>query len=299
MAGTTMKTVEISKMLKARANLSPSQTDEMGPPSCDVVYAMFLEPSPEPDPRWTTAECVIDKAVRLFQPTPALAHCELLVPPIPLDEGMRTQFGTYFGRQSGWQTDKADNTAYYLIDCANRWRAVPVFGANAASLIRRECDAELGVPYSLARYVSATPPFRYFANWLPDQRRSPAHCATLTARVLKNALSDSAPARASAWYGPTTLFHELSGTATWRGERMGASSYTGMPVETATAVEQLLRGVMSPETVSEVGDVKCLEAVRALTMRAVSALTSGDDVAQQLTQKQLATALLRWTILRE
>lgn len=272
----------------------------MGPPTCDVVFALFLEPRPEPDPRWTTAEYAIDAAVRLFQPSPALAHCELLVPPVPFDEGLRTQFATYFGRQSGWQTDKSDGFDYYLVQNANRWRAVPIFSMNAAANVRSECDMELGVHYSLAKYLSATPPFRYFAGILSDKRRTPAHCATLTARVLKNALvADASPTRPSAWYGPTTLYHELCGTANWRGARMGASDYTGMPAETASHVEQLLRGVMSSETIYEVGDEGCMEAVRALTMRVCNTLGQGDSMSQRLTQQQLATALLRWVILRD
>ena len=79
---------------------------------------------------------------------------------------------------------------------------------------------------------------------------------------------------------------------------MGASAYTGMPSETANHVEQLLRGVMSPETVNEVGDLGCMEAVRALTMRVCNTLGHGDPMSQRLTQQQLATALLRWVILR-
>jgi len=272
----------------------------MGPPTCDVVYVLFLEPRPEPDARWTTAEYVIDQAVRLFQPSPALAHCELIMPPIPSDEGMRTQFATYFGRRSAWQTDKEDGFNFYLVENANRWRAVPIFSVNAAANVRSECDMELGVEYSLARYLSATPPLRYLAKWVPDQRRSPGHCATLTARVLKNSLrsTDAAPMHPSAWYGPTTLYHEVCATANWRGARMGAATYTGMPAETANHVEQLLRGVMSPETVNEVGDVGCMEAVRGLTMRVCNTLGQGDPMSQRLTQQQLATALLRWVILR-
>ena len=271
------------------------------PPTCDVVYALFLEPTDKPDPRWSNLEYCIDKAVRLFQPSPAMTHCELLIPPIPSDEGLRTQFATYFGRTSAWQTDKADGYNFYLVDNANRWRAVPVFSANAASKVRDECDRVLGVDYSLGRYLTATPPLRYFAGFVPDDRRSAGHCATLTARVLKNAFtgSESCPLRPSAWYGPSTLFQELSATAQWRGERMGACDYQGMSMQAAASVEKLLRGVMTPDTVSEVGDALCMEAVRALTMRACTALSQSDETAQRITQQQLATALLRWVILRE
>ena len=80
---------------------------------------------------------------------------------------------------------------------------------------------------------------------------------------------------------------------------MGACDYQGMSMQAAASVEKLLRGVMTPDTVSEVGDALCMEAVRALTMRACTALSQSDETAQRITQQQLATALLRWVILRE
>ena len=141
---------------------------DVGPATCDVVYALFLEPAGEADPRLSTIECVIDKAVRNFQPSPAMAHCELLIPPIPVDEGLRTQFATYFGRKSAWQTDKIDGYRYYLVDNAGRWRAVPIFQQNAGALLRNEADMELGVDYSLGRYLSAVPPGRWLANLVSD-----------------------------------------------------------------------------------------------------------------------------------
>jgi hypothetical protein len=290
------RATEIHSLLRAHAETEVEP--DVGPPTCDVAYALFLEPTADPDPRWSTLECAIDKAVRFFQPTPALAHVELLIPPIPSDEGLRTNFSTYIGRQSAWQTDKMDGYNYYLVENASRWRAVPIFQANAGAMIRNEADMELGVPYSLARYLSAVPPGRWLSGFVADKRRSPAHCATLTARVLKNSQVYK-PVHASAWYGPSTLYRELSHVATWKAERMGAESWEGMPLTTAHHVESLLRGVMTAETVNQVGDAGCLKAVRALTMKACSALAKSDAVAQRISQQQLATALLRWVILRD
>ena len=290
------RATEIHNLLKSHAGSDAES--EAGPATCDVAYALFLEPTAEPDPRWSTIECAIDQAVRFFQPTPALAHVELLVPPVPADEGLRTNFATYFGRQSAWQTDKMDGYNYYLVENASRWRAVPIFQANAGAMLRNEADTELGVPYSLARYLTAVPPGRWLSGLVADKRRSPAHCATLTARVLKNSQVYK-PAHASAYYGPSTLYHELSHVATWKAERMGAENWEGMRLATARHVESLLRGVMTPDTVNEVGDAGCLRAVRALTMKACNALVKSDDVARRITQQQLATALLRWVILRD
>lgn len=293
-----MKAVQIENFLRTRANDPPLQ--DMGRPdaSCDVVFALFLEPAAVPDPRLSTFERVIDTAIRTCQPAPALQHCELLVPAMPVDEGLRTQFATYIGRTSGWQTDKADSESYYLAENAGRWRAVPVFHNDAARMLREECDSELGVGYSLFRYATAVPPFRWLSRLVADSRRSPAHCATLAARVLGNS-SVYKPVHPSAWYGPTTLFHELQLQASRHGSRIGAAEWAGMDGDTAASVEQLVRGIMAPETINEIGDVKCFTAVQALTMRACNALLKGDAASQRMTQQQLATALLRWTILRD
>lgn len=293
-----MKAVQIQDFLRTRGVGSPLEDANQQGPSCDVVFALFLEPSATQSGNLTTFERVIDTAVRTCQPSPALLHCELLVPPVPSDEGLRTQFATYIGRVSGWQTDKQDSSNYYLAENAGRWRAVPVFQSEATRKLRNECDAELGVHYSLLRYATAVPPLRWLSSFVADSRRSPAHCATLAARVLRNS-EVYKPVHASAYYGPTTLFHELQHQASWQGDRIGAGDWTGMDGATAEAVEQLVRGVMSPETVQSIGDAKCLKAVEALTMRTCNALLKGDSASQRTTQQQLASALLRWTILRD
>ncbi len=294
---------EIASLLKTNGDLSTGSdlVDETGLPiSCDVAYAIFLEPRQEADPRWSTTEHCINTAVRIFQESPALAHCELLIPPIPSEEGDRTQFATYQGKTSGWQTDRADGYHFYLVENGNRWRAVPIFASNAAARIRNEADTEIGVTYSLLRYLTSVKFGRWFSGWLSDARRTPGHCATLSARVLKNALQGSYSMKKNpAWYAPTTLYAELCEQAEFHGRCVGATDYAGMSEETASATEQLLRGPMTTETVNSIGDQACMETARSLTMRACNALIGGDDTSIRLTQQQLATALLRWVLLRE
>lgn len=293
-----MKAVEIQTLLKNRGAEAPLEESSSRGPQCDVVYALFLEPRAERDPRLSSFEKLIDTAVRTCQPSPTLMHCELLVPPVPAEEGLRTQFATYIGRQSAWQTDKMDALSYYLHENAGRWRAVPIFSENAACRIREECDSEIGVQYSLLRYVTAVPPMRWLSKLVGDKRRSPAHCATLSSRVLRNS-EVYVPRHPSAWYGPVTLFHELQHQAAWQSERIGAATWEGVDAETSSAMESLTRGVMEPATVHDLGDPKCLKAVQALTMKACNALLKGDAAAQRTTQQQLASALLRWSILRD
>ena len=72
--------------------------------SCDVSYVIFLEPRDGADPNWSTVEWLADEAIRRFSPAPALAHCELVLPPIPDSDGGRVHFATYMGRGgAGWQ----------------------------------------------------------------------------------------------------------------------------------------------------------------------------------------------------
>ena len=63
-------------------------------------------------------------------------------------------------------------------------------------------------------------------------------------------------------------------------------------------LEHLLRAPETAETVAALGDAACAASVRALTLRVCSELQGGDAVSNALAQRQLATALLRWTILR-
>ena len=273
-----------------------SSTD--GECECDVVYALFLEPKERREGRFSSWESALETAIEMLQPSPALLHCELLIPPIPRDEGHRTSFATYVGRKSGWQTDKLDGCGYYLIENIGRWRAVPVFKNKAAIRLRSECDNELGVDYSMSKYITALAPFRWTSALLSDDRRSPAHCATLTARVLRNSAVHTL-AKPSASYGPSTLYQELVAAATSKASSVGAARWEGVPSGVEENLEQLLRGVMSQETVANVGDEGCNQVVHALTMRACNALLEGDASMERLSQQQLATALLRWTVLRE
>tara|TARA_B100000575_G_scaffold56054_1_gene42132 strand:+ start:4005 stop:4943 length:939 start_codon:yes stop_codon:yes gene_type:complete len=275
----------------------PVERHETGA-TCDVAYLMFLEPSVDPDPNMGPLDACINTAIRVFQPNPIIAHCELLIPPVPEHEGLRSQFATYIGRTSGWQSDKSEGLQYYLITNLGRWRAVPIFSKDIAAKLRYECDQEIGVPYSISRYITSARPMRFFASLLPDRRRSPAHCATLAARVLRKAVPGSLK-RCSAWYAPSTLFLEASEHTKGVAKQMGATATQMLPQHTVAAIDRLLRGQMTRDNVVDLGDDACLDATRSLTLRVCADLINGDLAAQRISQKQLASALLKWTLLRE
>lgn len=287
-----MRSCDISTFLRAHAT-----REEAGEPEQDVVYMLFAEPL-DYDARWSTGERCINAVVSMFQPSPPLAHCELLVPPGVGADAMRTQFATYLGRESSWQLDRVDGYSFYLQDYANKWRALPVFAPRAASRIRAEAELQEGVPYSLLRYVTATRGFRWLGRLVSNARRAPAQCAGLSARVLQYALQSQAPCpRPASSYGPTTLFYDVRRVAEVQGDALGAESVV-FADDVAESVNVLLHQPMTAETVQELGDERCLHAVKALTMRVCASLSAGDEAAARVTQKQLATALLRWVLLR-
>lgn len=265
----------IKKILEAQR--SQLHNDRSG----DVVFVMFLEPH-EPPPG-DSAPGFFDRAVsfvvRNMQPKPVMAHVELVVPPKP-DTKDPFNFATYIGCRSGWQTDAQNNESYYLAETAGKWRAVPVFFHNGAKLVRDVCDQSCGVEYSLARYLTAAWGVRKMSGIVADSLRSPAHCATLTARVLKRAFGSQFLEHPSAYYGPASLYSELAGGM----QELGR-------VDCSKSAEQTWR-VLLHGPASEVAAMSHDEtttAIRALTMAVLRERNAAS-------QRRLATALLRWSV---
>ena len=270
--------------------------------SCDVSYVLFLEPREEPDPAWTAIEWIADAVIKRFSPPPTLSHCELIAPPIPSSNGGRVHFATYLGRGGAdWQNqnNKEEGISFYLIENGSRWRALPVFGPNAAEQVREAAQANLHSPYSIGMYLTSARGIRSFARFLGDEPKHMGHCATITARVLKEANLAVGLDHHSAWYCPSSLYSELSKSV---GQALSAAEKTSMgsvtPEECERTIDTLLRAPMSYATVREIGDSACIDAVRALTMRVCSAGASADATTSRIAQKQLASALLRWVLLR-
>jgi|TARA_B110000858_G_scaffold135168_1_gene153745 hypothetical protein len=283
-----LASVDLKRLSKAK------EGQQLEDGSGDVVFAIFLEPRDRPpgsEPP-TFFDKLVTFAVTNLQPSPVMTHVELVVPCV-VGADQPVNFATYIGSKSGWQRDSTNNERYYLVNNANCWRAVPVFGTNVARLCREVCDDSIGVHYSLVRYATASWAFRGLSSLVPDKRHSPAHCATLTARILRSVVGTSLLRHSSAWYGPASLYAELCSAL---GTRKIAPGTTLLSAEQAEVVDVLLRH--SDDEVKQLGDARCLEAIRALTLKTASAEAFGDSAMKCLTQKQLATALLRWSVLR-
>lgn len=296
---------EITALLRAKVSQGDEELDGSAAlkTSCDVSYAIFLEPRDDADPNWSTMEWLADEAIRRFSPSPTLAHCELITPPIPNSAGGRVHFATYMGRGGAdWQNmrSKDDGISFYLIDNGSRWRALPIFGPNAAQAVREAAQTNIHAPYSVGMYVTSAKPMRTFANLWSDEPGHMGHCATIAARVLKQAGMGAGLHHCSAWYSPSSLYNDLSasvGSQLADNERQTLSSVT--PAKCAATIDTLLHAPMSYATVRDLGDTACIDAVRALTLKVCATAEQGDQVAARIAQKQLGTALLRWVLLRE
>lgn len=201
-----------------------------------------------------------------------------------------------------WQNmrGKEDGISFYLIENGSRWRALPVFGPNAAQAVREAAQNNLHSPYSIGMYLTSARPLRTFSSVWGDQPGHMGHCATITSRVLKQAGIGSGLRHCSAWYSPSSLYNDLQssvGAPLADDERQALASVT--PTTCAQTIDTLLHAPMSYATVRELGDNACIDAVRALTLKVCATAEAGDPVASRIAQKQLGTALLRWVLLRE
>jgi hypothetical protein len=264
-----------------------------------AVYLLALEGSSTPDPAWGLAETALDAVVQLFQPSPAISHVELFIPKNNSFED--SNFATYIGCQAGWGKSFGGQRNFYLGRNASLWRAVPIAARDASDRVRTEACGHEGTPYSLARYAMAVPPFRAFSGMLPNGVGAPAHCATLSARILQRALQERAPAHASGWYGPSTLFLEMESKANTDNTRqflensITSTSSDCSPYEETQALHTLLGG--SDQDVAALTDAQATRAVSLLTERALQ--PGLDATGRRIVQRQLATALLRNSIVRK
>ena len=184
----------------------------------NTLFAIFREVQPaeerydDPSVDSSMLGRAVDFIVANFQPSPVMAHVELVVPPPPHDKAAPMNFATYIGEHSRWECASDPNRAYYLFTKQN-WRAVPVYGRRSAALGRAVCNRACDVPYSLTRYLTAAPGLRHATSWLMptswQQLRSPAQCATLVSRVILRTVGTGALRWCEAAYGPATLYAEL------------------------------------------------------------------------------------------
>ena len=176
----------------------------------------------------TFAEAFVDHTVQFGQPYPAITHCEIWVGERAAEPSDDNHFSTYLGAREGatWTSGLADSRRFYgcgsplTEDITRRqarssWSAIPIFAVSGAEKMRRECNRNHGAPYPPAfllwQYPMSTWPLRAFSGLVDDRINAPAHCAALSARILRMALPKTYTIdHPSHWYGPSSLYLELT-----------------------------------------------------------------------------------------
>ena len=265
-------------------------------PLDDVCFLIFLEPT-EDDPSWGTAEKALNWLVTHAQPSPSLTHVEIVCPPQETPSSPRVHFATYCGQSSGWEYSFGDSYSFYLGSNASHWRAIPIAADRAAERIRNGADAFSESPYSIGSYIFSAPPGRFFSWLVPSSSKAPSHCASLAARVLSRILPEVSISHAPAFYGPSTLFSELTKP------RRAQATCSKLGDETVLSLveseelnknqEVLLFG--DNTSVGSLSHTECVGVVKRLAIKAAHTTAYGDSVAARIVQKQLAKALLRWS----
>lgn len=280
---------------------APISTHDMSGESYEWVYSLFKEAT-TPKPGVQFWERSIDVAINRAQPCPTMSHVELFVPPKREDHDVH--FATYIGKRAGWGS-RFDETYDYYLDPSNNgptWRAVPVMARGAVSRVRNECekhiDTPYGSPYMLFNYPFSCPPFRSLAWVLEDKALCNAHCATLTTRCLRRAIPELNIPHSSAWYGPSTLFLELTKKermVSYRDHLSNTHSRTSFEKDEKSGLRSTTLLLGSDQDVCEMTPTECKDGIDLLCRRCVVASADGDSTMERLLQKNLARALLRYS----
>ena len=264
----------------------------------DISYVIGLEGSDIPNKNFNFWQKLLDDVVQALQPAPSMTHVELCFPP---DAGRDMNFATYLGTSANFGNSMGGKRNFYLGENAPNWRAIPIVSSNASQRMRKECENHVGTPYSIAKYFMALPPFRAFSNMMRDAAQTPAHCAILTARCVRNGLKDVKLEHPSHWYGPSTLCLELDSERNRQlfRTRLADSDARVRAITDDGEDETYATHIFIHGTDAEINNLSesaCSLAIHRLTTRS---LKQGiDEVAKRIAQKQLATALLRYSIVR-
>ena len=282
--------------------ISADEVDGPLPPM--VVLMVMKADATSKDATW--GEALIDRGVQFGQPYPAATHVELWVGDQPRDKPEDNHYSTYLGAADGalWTSGMTDSQKFY----ANRaWSAVPIFSANAEQRVRAECNLHCGTPYPTAAFLWQYPwsiwPLRAFSGFVDDRISAPAHCAALSARILRTALPEIALPQPSHWYGPSSLYLELSSP-----DRMERALARERPVVRSQAEEEHDEERVEALTLhsdDEVAAMSAMDARQAVRALAVQVLRAGsrprgqnsepNQDAFREAQEKLARGLTRYT----
>ena len=254
----------------------------------------------------TFTEALVDYTVQFGQPYPAVTHVELWIGDRPTETSEDNHFSTYLGAKKGalWTSGLTDSKKFYS---SAAWSAIPIFATDVERRMRSECNLHCGTPYppaaTLWQYPMSIWPLRGFSGFLDDRINAPAHCAALSARILRSALPEIALLQPSHWYGPSSLYLELSTP-----ERMERALAAQRPVVRSQAEEEeddRLADTLTLHSDDEVIEMSVSDARQALHALSIRVLAAGSlqesDQGQQdqdkfrAAQERFARGLTRYT----
>ena len=252
----------------------------------------------------TFTEALVDYTVQFGQPYPAVTHVELWIGDRPTETGEDNHFSTYLGAKKGalWTSGLTDSKKFYS---SAAWSAIPIFAADAERRMRSECNLHCGTPYppaaTLWQYPMSIWPLRGLSGFLDDRINAPAHCAALSARILRSALPEIALLQPSHWYGPSSLYLELSTP-----ERMERALAAQRPVVRSQAEEEeddRLADILTLHSDYEVVEMRTSDARQALHALSIKVLDAGtrqgdheqDQDKFRAAQERFARGLTRYT----
>ncbi len=273
-------------------------------PYHDCVALMVMKAdATSKDATW--GETLVDTTVQFGQPYPAVTHVELWIGDRPAESGEDNHFSTYLGAKKGalWTSGLTDSKKFYS---SAAWSAIPIFAADAERRTRSECNLHCGTPYPPAamlwQYPMSIWPLRGFSGFMDDRINAPAHCAALSARILRSALPEIALPQPSHWYGPSSLYLELS-----MPERMERALAAQRPVVRSQAEEEeddLLADILTLHSDDEVIEMRASDARQALHALSIKVLDAGtrqeggreqDQDKFRAAQERFARGLTRYT----
>jgi hypothetical protein len=256
----------------------------------------------------TFTEAIVDRTVQLAQPLPAVTHVELWMGDQPNEKLEDNHFSTYLGAKRGalWTSGLTDSKKFYS---SAAWSAVPIYAVDVERRVRAECNLHCGTPYppaaTLWQYPWSIWPLRAFSGFLDDGINAPAHCAALSARILRNAIPEVQLPQPSHWYGPSSLYLELS-----KPERMERALALQRPVvrsQVEDERDETLADILTLHSDDEVVDMSAADARQAIQALSVQVLRTGsrrgrggtdvdvDQDAFRTAQERLARAVTRYT----
>jgi hypothetical protein len=283
---------------------APSPVPHAAPYHECVALMVMKADATSKDATWS--EAIVDYTVQFGQPYPAVTHVELWIGDRPTEPAEDNHFSTYLGAKRGalWTSGLTDSKKFYS---STAWSAIPIFASDVERRMRSECNLHCGTPYPPAallwQYPMSVWPLRAFSGFLNDRINSPAHCAALSARILRNAIPEISLPQPSHWYGPSSLYLELSAP-----ERMERALATQRPVVRSQVEEdrdEELAAILDQHSDDEVVAMSAAEARHAVQVLSVQVLRAGarprgqnsvpDQDAFRAAQERLARGVTRYT----